>query len=74
LRRIVPIGWVMFWRMVGLVILFFIIVGAVDWYQTGKFGRPGSETAILIIIMNCLFGGIYWRMGVHMKWVADRSK
>ena len=74
LRRIVPIGWVMFWRLVGLVIPFFIIVGAIDWYQTGKFGRPGSEMAILIIIMNCLFGGMYWRMGVHMKWVADRAK
>ena len=74
LRRIVPIGWVMFWRLVGVVIPFFIIVGAIDWYQTGKFGRPGSEMAILIIIMNCLFGGMYWRMGVHMKWVADRAK
>jgi hypothetical protein len=30
--------------------------------------------AILIVIMNCLFGGMYWRMGVDMKWVADRAK
>ena len=73
LRRIVPIAWVMFWRLVGLVIPFFIIVGAIDYLQTGKFGRPGSETAILIIIMNGLFGGMYWRMGVHMKWVADTT-
>lgn len=73
LRRIVPIGWVMFWRLVGLVIPFFIIVGAIHWHQTGEFGRPGSEMPVLIIIMNGLFGGIYWRMGVHMKWVADRA-
>jgi len=71
LNRIVPIGWVMFWRLVSLVIPFFVIVGAIDWYQTGNLGRPGSELPILILIMNGLFGGMWWRMGVHMKWVAD---
>ena len=73
LKRIVPISWVMFWRLVGLVIPFFIVVAAIHWYQTGEFGRPGSENAILIIIMNGLFGGMYWRMGVHMKWVAGHA-
>ena len=71
LNRIVPIGWVMFWRLVALVIPFFVIVGAIDWYRTGELGRPGSEMTILILIMNGLFGGMWWRMGVHMKWVAD---
>lgn len=73
LARIVPIGWVMFWRLVALVIPLFIALGAIEWYQTGKLGRPGSQLPILIIIMNCLFGGMWWRMGVHMKWVADNK-
>jgi hypothetical protein len=73
LERIVPIGWVMFWRLVSLVIPFFVIVGAIDWYQTGNLGRPGSEMAILIVIMNSLFGGMWWRMGVHMRWVAEHA-
>jgi len=73
LNRIVPIGWVMFWRLVSVVIPFFVIVGAIDWYQTGHLGRPGSEMPILVVIMNCLFGGMWWRMGVHMKWVAERA-
>ncbi len=71
LNRIVPIGWVMFWRLVSLVIPFFIIVGSIDWYRTGDLGRPGSEMPLLVIIMNGLFGGMWWRMGVHMKWVAE---
>lgn len=74
LVRIVPIAWVMLWRLVAVVIPFFIVVGLVDYLETGKLGRPGSEITILIIIMNCLFGGMWWRMGAHMKWIADQTK
>ncbi|MGI9328682.1 MAG: hypothetical protein ACR2PZ_25935 [Pseudomonadales bacterium] len=74
LIRIVPIAWVMFWRLMSVVIPFFIIVGAVDWYQTGNLGRPGSEMTLLVIIMNGLFGGMWWRMGVHMKWVVEHAE
>jgi hypothetical protein len=74
LDRIVPVAWVMFWRLVACVIPFFLIVGLVDWYQTGHIGRPGSEMPLLIVVMNGLFGGMWWRMGVHMKWIADNGR
>lgn len=74
LTRIVPVAWVMFWRLVACVIPFFVIVGVIDWYQTGHLGRPGSEMPVLIIIMNGLFAGMWWRMGVHMNWVAEQKK
>ena len=73
LQRIVPIGWVMLWRLVSLVIPFFIVVGAIEWFQTGNLGRPGSETTILIIMMNSLYVAMWWRMGVHMRWVAEHT-
>jgi hypothetical protein len=72
LDRIVPIGWVMFWRLASIVIPFFALLGAIDWYQNGSIGRPGSDVAFLIIFMNVLYGGMWWRMGVHMQWVAER--
>jgi hypothetical protein len=73
LDRIVPIAWVMFWRLVACIIPFFLAVGLIDWYQTGNLGRPGSEMPLLIVIMNGLFGGMWWRMGVHMKWVVNNN-
>ena len=73
LDRLVPIAWVMFWRLVAVVIPFFVVVGAIDWYRTGNLGRPGSEIAILILFMNGLYGWMWWRIGVHMRWIADRS-
>ncbi len=72
LDRIVPIGWVMFWRLASIVLPFFALLGAISWFQTGTVGRPGSDMALLIIIMNLLYGGMWWRMGVHMGWVAER--
>jgi len=74
LNRVVPIAWVMFWRLVSVVLPFFVIVGVIDWMQTGNFGKPGSELPVLVIIMNGLFAGMWWRMGVHMKWVAEHTE
>jgi hypothetical protein len=71
LARIVPVGWVMFWRLASIVIPFFILLGVIDYVRTGSLGRPGSDMALLIILMNALYGGMWWRMGVHMKWIAE---
>ena len=72
LRRIVPIGWVMLWRALLFGLLpFTILVGLLNWNATGSFGRPESETVIEIIIHNGIFLVMFWRMGIHMKWVAD---
>jgi hypothetical protein len=74
LNRIVPIGWVMFWRlMLGGLIPFTILVGVLNWNATGSFGRPESESVLEVIIHNGLFLGMFWRMGVHMKWVANNK-
>ena len=73
LKRMVSLGWVMFWRLVSLVLPFFVIVGAIQWFTTGQFGRPGAELPVLVVIMNGLFLGMFWRIGVHMKWIADRK-
>ena len=74
LLRIVPIGWVMLWRMLLFGLLpFTILVGFLNWYSTGNYGRPESETVIEIIIHNALFLGMYWRMGVHMKWIKEKQ-
>ncbi len=74
LKRIVPIGWVMFWRlMLGGLIPFTILIGALNWYATGEFGRPETESVLEVIIHNGLFLGMFWRMGVHMNWVANNS-
>ena len=73
LTRIVPIAWVMWWRLVSIVIPFWTLLGVVDYIRTGELGRPGAEMAVLIIIMNCLYAGMWWRMGVHMKWVATNA-
>lgn len=72
LQRIVPIGWVMWWRvfLFGLV-PFTILIGLINWNATGSFGRPESETVIEIIIHNGIFLVMFWRMGVHMKWVKE---
>ncbi len=72
LQRIVPIGWVMWWRamLFGLV-PFTILVGFLNWNSTGSFGRPESETVIEIVIHNGIFLVMFWRMGVHMKWIND---
>ena len=72
LSRIVPIGWVMFWRLASIVLPFFALLGAIEWARTGSMGRPGADMAALIIFMNVLYGGMWWRMGVHMQWVAER--
>ena len=74
LSRIVPIGWVMFWRtlLFGMV-PFTILIGFLNWYNTGNYGRPESETIIEIIIHNAIWLGMYWRMGVHMKWIGNDS-
>ena len=74
LRRIVPIGWVMLWRLLlGGLIPFTIVIGLLNWYTTGDYGRPETESVIEVIIHNGLFLGMFWRMGVHMKWVADTA-
>lgn len=72
LQRIVPIGWVMLWRALLFGLLpFTILVGFLNWNATGSFGRPESETVIEIIIHNGIFLIMFWRMGVHMKWIKD---
>lgn len=73
LARMVPIALVMFLRLVSLVIPLFIALGVYHYIQTGQMGRPGSETPALVFMMNCLYGAMWWRSGVHMKWVADNA-
>lgn len=71
LKRIVPVGWVMLWRALLFGLLpFTILVGVINFMNTGNYGRPESETVIEIIIHNGIFLCMYWRMGVHMKWIA----
>ena len=71
LNRVVPIGWVMWWRLVSLVIPLWVALGVAEYIETGQIGRPGAEMTFLVMLMNILFGGMWWRMGVHMKWVKE---
>lgn len=74
LRRIVPVGWVMLWRLLlGGLLPFTIVVGLLNWYTTGEYGRPETESVLEVIIHNGLFLGMFWRMGVHMKWIANTA-
>ncbi|HJP05257.1 MAG: hypothetical protein CL799_12385 [Chromatiales bacterium] len=74
LAHMVPLAFVMFMRLVSAVIPLFVTLGVYHWIQTGELGRPGSETTALVFMMNCLYGAMWWRTGVHMKWVADHAK
>ena len=72
LRRIVPIGWVMWWRTKLFVLLpWTLLIAALNWYSTGSWGRPESETVVEIVIHNGINLFMFWRMGVHMKWVHE---
>ena len=73
LKRIVPIGWVMSWRYFALVIIFTAGLAAIRWQLTGETGRPEVESVWDVVVMNSLIMWLFWRMGIHMKWVADNS-
>jgi len=71
LQRIVPVAWVMWWRLVAVAAVFFVAVGVYQWLTTGTPGR--TEAPAVVILMNLLYLGMYWRTGVHMRWVADHA-
>ena len=73
LPRLISISWVMFWRLTSLVTPFFALVGVISYVETGVFGRPGADMAIMMIVMNALYAGMWWRIGAHMHWVAKNS-
>ena len=73
LKRIVPIGWVMSWRYFALVIIFTAGLAAIRWQLTGETGRPEVESVWDVVVMNSLIMWLFWRMGIHMKWVADNT-
>ena len=73
LQRIVPIGWVMSWRYFALVVIFTFGLAQIRGFLTGEYGRPEVESVWEVIVMNSLIMWLFWRMGIHMKWVADNS-
>ena len=67
------IWWVMSWRYFALVIVFTFGLAQIRGFLTGEYGRPEVESVWEVIVMNGLILWMFWRMGIHMKWVADNT-